>query len=190
MRTVKTLIRMGGCPGWSKSSLGTQTILLVLSWGGSTVSYSSHIFIFGDAIDYDSALKSHLRFRKWSLSNSEQYNYTVDLRWPLYINVNQRRIPYAKHAFIICFKNHVPWIVNSYILSLFRLSTFFSLSLPSSVMTNFVAPSPIPAIPNMNVSSSPKSWSVAARDPRSSTTDVSESTCDYNSVCPYWSNLE
>ena len=32
---VKTLIRLGGCPGWSKSSLGAHVILLVLSWGGS-----------------------------------------------------------------------------------------------------------------------------------------------------------
>ena len=31
----KTLIRLGGCPGWSESSLGTQATLLVLSWGGS-----------------------------------------------------------------------------------------------------------------------------------------------------------
>ena len=29
------LIRLGGCPGWSESSLGAQIILLVLSWGGS-----------------------------------------------------------------------------------------------------------------------------------------------------------
>ena len=35
MRTVKTLIRLGGCPGWSESSLGAYAILLVLSWGGS-----------------------------------------------------------------------------------------------------------------------------------------------------------
>ena len=33
--TAKTLIRLGGCPGWSESSLGTHAILLVLSWGGS-----------------------------------------------------------------------------------------------------------------------------------------------------------
>ena len=33
--TAKTRIRLGGCPGWSESSLGTQAILLVLSWGGS-----------------------------------------------------------------------------------------------------------------------------------------------------------
>ena len=31
MRTVKTLIRLGGCPGWSESSLGTHATLLVLS---------------------------------------------------------------------------------------------------------------------------------------------------------------
>ena len=31
MQTVKTLIRLGGCPGWSESWLGTQIILLVLS---------------------------------------------------------------------------------------------------------------------------------------------------------------
>ena len=35
MRTVKTLIRQGGCQGWSESSLGSHAILLVLSWGGS-----------------------------------------------------------------------------------------------------------------------------------------------------------
>ena len=33
--TAKILIRLGICPGWSESSLGAQTILLVLSWGGS-----------------------------------------------------------------------------------------------------------------------------------------------------------
>ena len=35
MQTAKTLIRLGGHPGWSESSLGTRAILLVLSWGGS-----------------------------------------------------------------------------------------------------------------------------------------------------------
>ena len=37
MRTVKTLIRLGRCPGWSESSLGVHASLLVLSWGGSYV---------------------------------------------------------------------------------------------------------------------------------------------------------
>ena len=31
----RRLIRLGGCPGWSESSLGAHAILLVLSWGGS-----------------------------------------------------------------------------------------------------------------------------------------------------------
>ena len=34
MRTAKTLIRLGGCPGWSESSLGTQSIFVgfVMRW--------------------------------------------------------------------------------------------------------------------------------------------------------------
>ena len=35
IRTAKSLIRLGGCPGWSESSLGEHTILLVLSCAGS-----------------------------------------------------------------------------------------------------------------------------------------------------------
>ena len=35
MRTAKTLIRLGGCPGWSESLLCVQVILLVLSCTGS-----------------------------------------------------------------------------------------------------------------------------------------------------------
>ena len=42
-RTAKTLIRLGGCPGWSESSLGTKVILLVLSWGGPESTYATHI---------------------------------------------------------------------------------------------------------------------------------------------------
>ena len=34
MRTAKTLIRLGGCTGWSVSSLGAMAILLALSCGG------------------------------------------------------------------------------------------------------------------------------------------------------------
>ena len=44
----ETLIRLGGCPGWSKASLGTKVILLALSWGGSKCfflesTYAAHI---------------------------------------------------------------------------------------------------------------------------------------------------
>ena len=31
----QSLIKLGGCPGWSESSLGAHASLLVLSWGGS-----------------------------------------------------------------------------------------------------------------------------------------------------------
>ena len=45
MRSAKTLIRLGGCPGWSESSLGAHATLLVLSWGGSiNVLYGSNFF--------------------------------------------------------------------------------------------------------------------------------------------------
>ena len=36
MRTANTLIRLGGCPGSSESSLGVQVILSVL-YGGSLI---------------------------------------------------------------------------------------------------------------------------------------------------------
>ena len=41
MRTAKTLFRLGGCPGWSESSLGAHATLLVLSQGGSNCVCSS-----------------------------------------------------------------------------------------------------------------------------------------------------
>ena len=37
MRIAKTLIKLGGWPGWYESSLGAKVILLVLSWGGSNI---------------------------------------------------------------------------------------------------------------------------------------------------------
>ena len=43
-RTAMTLIRQGGCPGWSESSLGALFILLVLSCGGSYASVSLKIW--------------------------------------------------------------------------------------------------------------------------------------------------
>ena len=39
--TAKTLTRLGGCPGWSESSLDTHATLLVLSWGGSFTTISA-----------------------------------------------------------------------------------------------------------------------------------------------------
>ena len=48
MRTTKSLIRQGGCPGWSESSLGAHAIL---SWGGS----------FVDNIIFCSLCKKHFK---------------------------------------------------------------------------------------------------------------------------------
>ena len=42
MRTAKTLIKLGGCPGWSESLLGTHAISLVLSWCSSFYQSSKH----------------------------------------------------------------------------------------------------------------------------------------------------
>ena len=42
MRAAKTLIRLGGCPGWSESSLGAHVILLVLPCGGSNELANRH----------------------------------------------------------------------------------------------------------------------------------------------------
>ena len=39
LRTVKTLIRLGGCPGCSESALGAQVIFMFLSCAGSNGSY-------------------------------------------------------------------------------------------------------------------------------------------------------
>ena len=60
-RTAKTLIRLGGCPGWSESSLDTKVILLGLSWGGSKCLFSSlcstytfhHIFYIWHRTQYE-----------------------------------------------------------------------------------------------------------------------------------------
>ena len=48
MWTVKTLIRLGGCPGWSESSLGAHAILLVLSCAGSIICFSASGYINTD----------------------------------------------------------------------------------------------------------------------------------------------
>ena len=47
-RGQRRLIRLGGCPGWSESSLGAHAILLGLSWDGSylTQYYSVYIHMY------------------------------------------------------------------------------------------------------------------------------------------------
>ena len=43
MRTAKTLIRLGGCPCCSESSLGAQVILLVLSCSDSIILFEDQM---------------------------------------------------------------------------------------------------------------------------------------------------
>ena len=49
MQTAKALIRVGGCPGWSESSLGAHAVLMVLSCRGSFQfqQYFGHIWTKG-----------------------------------------------------------------------------------------------------------------------------------------------
>ena len=42
----RRLIRLGGCPGWSESSLGAHAISSVLSWGGSIINFTYNIAFF------------------------------------------------------------------------------------------------------------------------------------------------
>ena len=51
-RTAKTLIRLGGRPGWFESSLGAKAILLDLSWGGSHSESSSSSSLVASEINY------------------------------------------------------------------------------------------------------------------------------------------
>ena len=56
--TAKTLIRLGGCPGWSESSLGAHVSMLVLSRGGSCD--DSHLLVYAVWVLKVSLTVSHL----------------------------------------------------------------------------------------------------------------------------------
>ena len=49
-RTAKTLIRLGGYPGWSESSQGAYTRLLVLSWSGSLSLSVGRVWFYNSVI--------------------------------------------------------------------------------------------------------------------------------------------
>ena len=48
LSTQRRLIRLGGCPGWYESSLGTHVSLLVLSRGGSYVVGTQIVCFYGE----------------------------------------------------------------------------------------------------------------------------------------------
>ena len=55
-RTAKTQIRLGGCPGWSESSLGAQVSLLVLSCRVQIFSFRQWIEFHRDCFDTQNIL--------------------------------------------------------------------------------------------------------------------------------------
>ena len=59
MRTAKALIRLGKCPGWSESLLGTQSFCWFCSWGGS----------FGNTSE-SSCICQHLKVKNSLTQNS------------------------------------------------------------------------------------------------------------------------
>ena len=61
---AQRMLTLGGCPGWSESSLGAHAILLVLSWGGSFYTFSSNIALHYFFSDFRS-LQPHLRSRTY-----------------------------------------------------------------------------------------------------------------------------
>ena len=74
MRTAKTLIRLGGCPGWSESSLGAYAILLVLSRSGSNFVVVPKCFIFSEIFVHEVRSKNQC-FR----IQRHFYNLDVDI---------------------------------------------------------------------------------------------------------------
>ena len=57
----RRLVRLGGCPGWSESSLGAHAILLVLSWDGSQLIH--------DRPRQRDSIMHHTKVRCWSKSS-------------------------------------------------------------------------------------------------------------------------
>ena len=76
----KTLIRLGGCPGWTESSLGAHIILLVLSWGGSyTSEYQPEHLIGPSVFKFYINSKMFYQFIRWNSSYFLFYPADKDL---------------------------------------------------------------------------------------------------------------
>ena len=98
MRTAQTLIRLGGCPGWSKSSLGAHAhvSLLVLSCRRSDVrivcqsshTHQGYLFCCSDIMDTIWLIlrvytDSHWYSVQWFHSEWDHYQFS-----PLYNNIS------------------------------------------------------------------------------------------------------
>ena len=102
MRTAKILIRLGGCPGWSQSSLGAHAILLVLSWGGSNLFefWNTHI------------LPNFFSYFNWNMSRCT--TKPTKLRVPSKDADQPGHLPSLIRVFTVHMKKH--WALN-YIMS-------------------------------------------------------------------------
>ena len=65
-RTVKTLIRLGGCLGWSESSLGAQVLLLVLSCLCSYYHYFRMVYSPAVTLYILLRLKEKVKVKNWT----------------------------------------------------------------------------------------------------------------------------
>ena len=107
MQTAKTLIRLGGCPGWSESSLGARANLLVLSCAGS---YG----MFSDFLDKPRILHLHKQIlaamfiAKFCKKKQQQKTITlprVAIRACFYSKA--REVIYIYLFRYICIKQHI-----------------------------------------------------------------------------------
>ena len=72
MRTVKTLIRLGGCPGWSESSLGAQSFC----WFCHEVAHLPSLWNTGSGISFPGRKKRlHVFLLKQVLVFNEKHTF-------------------------------------------------------------------------------------------------------------------
>ena len=111
------LIRLGGCPGWSESSLGTHAILLVLSWWFiyMCTSWILSVYVFRSRIGLlDIDCKVFQLYHKDPKFSSRQFwvnnvdsdqsliildtvCHSIYIFWALYLSVK----PHSSHSTII-----------------------------------------------------------------------------------------
>ena len=99
--TVKTQIRMGGCPGWAESSLGTNVILLVLSLSGSKC-FICNIYTF------------HHIFTFRIEPNMKSFNHAnnIVLRREIYIHSLTDQTFLSCKRNMVCSNSAVVWLVK------------------------------------------------------------------------------
>ena len=118
--TAKTLIRLGGCPGWSVSSLGAQAILLILSCCGWNLTLSfPMIFLFRvcrKGRGSSGGLLSMAQYDPWNYENSEYRNdpkFSDRQAWA------NSAVPDPTRVFTVCHSICIIWTHYSTVKPLF-----------------------------------------------------------------------